>query len=264
MRKCLKALGSLLVLGCSLQGISQDYDAALNQWATGYPHEKIFIHYDKGAYVAGETVWFKAYLYNNGTPSGVSNNFYLQFINQKGSVVFSQKYPVMGAVAKGNFNIPDSVSGGEYFVRAFTPGMLNDGDALLYKKKLLVYRPPLNTLKVNESSASTIDLKLFPESGNLVEGLKSVVAFRAVDQWGGPVEVNGTLKTSDGADITGFKSYHNGIGSFEFLPLKGRKYVAEIEMNGTTKSFPLPDSRTSGLNLKVQDEAGGKLASTNV
>ena len=259
MRKCAKGLAGLLFLGCSLQAISQDYDATLQQWSTGYPQEKVFIHYDKEAYVPGETVWFKAYLYSNSVPSGISKNFYLQVLDQKGRVLLNRKYPVMGAVAKGNFNLPDTISAGEYYLRAFTPGMLNYGDALLYKKKLLVFKPPLNSLKGAESLANNIDLQFFPESGYLVESLKSVVAFRATDQWGVPVEVNGTLRTSDGADITGFSSYHDGIGTFEFLPLKGRKYVVELEINGTKKTFPLPDSRTSGINLKVLDEAGGKL-----
>ena len=49
------------------------------------------------------------------------------------------------------------------------------------------------------------------------------------------------------------------MGALEFLPLKGRKYVADLDLNGTTKSFPVPESHGSGINLKVQDEAGGKL-----
>jgi hypothetical protein len=41
--------------------------------------EKIYIHFDKPYYAAGETIWFKGYVYDKGLPSVSSNNLYLQF-----------------------------------------------------------------------------------------------------------------------------------------------------------------------------------------
>src|SRR5262245_8665886 len=115
---------------------AQKIDSALNVLATQHPSEKIYIHYDKDYYVAGETIWFKAYLYSDGKPSGLSSNLYLQFINSKGRVVFDQKYPALGAVAKGNIDIPDSLAQGNYYIRAFTAGMLNYDEAFIYKKNI--------------------------------------------------------------------------------------------------------------------------------
>ena len=63
--------------------VAQNVDAALHTLATKHPTEKIYIHYDKDYYVAGETIWFKAYLYSNGQPSDLSYNFYLQLTDSK-------------------------------------------------------------------------------------------------------------------------------------------------------------------------------------
>ena len=56
-------------------------------------HEKIFIHFDRPYYTAGETIWFKAYLYNNGLPSMISNEFFLQLEDGSGKIISKMQYP---------------------------------------------------------------------------------------------------------------------------------------------------------------------------
>src|SRR5258705_5796810 len=112
MKKIPIHLVPFLLSGLYVQ--AQKIDSALNVLATQHPTEKIYIQYDKDYYVAGETIWFKAYLYSDGNPSGMSTNLYLQFTDNKGRIIFNQKYPAPGAVAKGNIDIPDSLPQGNY------------------------------------------------------------------------------------------------------------------------------------------------------
>src|SRR5262245_55931619 len=86
-------LGVSLVLAFTTAG--QNVEGMLGRLAKN-PAEKIYIHYDKDYYVAGETFWFKAYLYSNGLPSTISNNFYLQLIDGDGKIIATKKYPVRG------------------------------------------------------------------------------------------------------------------------------------------------------------------------
>ncbi|MES1214668.1 MAG: hypothetical protein ABUT20_04050 [Bacteroidota bacterium] len=241
------------------RGQAQKIDSALNILATQFPAEKIYIHYDKEYYVAGETIWLKAYFYSDGKPSGLSTNFYLQFSNRKGEVICNKTYPIIGAVAKGNIDLPDSLPQGLYTIKALTAGMMNHDKEFIYQKNIFVYKPSVNSAREAKATTQKISLQFFPESGYLVDGLLTVSGFKAVDQWDLPVEVNGIIKTDDGTTVAPFKSFHDGIGKVQFKPVAGKKYSAYIEDNGIATSYPLPEVQSSGINLKVQDEKGGKV-----
>ncbi|MGH2552450.1 MAG: hypothetical protein ACRDEB_01970 [Chitinophagaceae bacterium] len=232
-------------------------DSALNILATQHPSEKIYIHFDKEYYLAGETIWFKSYLYSDGKPSGMSTILYLQFVDRKGRVIFDNSYPAFGAVAKGNIDLPDTLAQGNYYIRAFTTGMLNYDEAFLYKKNIFVYNR-LDISKTATIETRNVSLQFFPESGNLVDGILSVVGFKATDQWGNPVDINGIIKTEDKTTIASFKSFHDGIGKVQFKPQAEKKYFAEVETAAGLRTYPLPDVQASGINLKVHDEKGGK------
>ena len=234
---------------------AQKADSILAALARNSP-EKLYLHYDKEYYVAGETIWFKAYFYRDGKPSGLSNNLYLQFVNTKGEVIASGKYAVYGAVSKGSLVIPDSLPQGNYFIRAATPAMLAWGESMVYKKDVFVFHP--GTRETGPADPSTLALQFFPESGKMVDGILTVVAFKATDQRGIPANVEGIIKTDDGTTIASFHSIHDGIGRVPFKPQAGKKYIAEVETPSGKRTFNLPDVEPSGINLKVQDEKGGK------
>lgn len=250
---------SLVIIFFSLlifKATAQKIDSALNALLAEHPVEKIYLQYDKEYYVAGETIWFKAYLQSDGKPSNLSNNFYLQFADSKGQVVSTHKFPVMGAVVKGNIDIPDSLPQGNYYIRALTPHMFNYDDAFIYTKNIFVFRP--ETAAVTTTISKNVSLQFFPESGHLIDGILSVVAFKATDQWGTPVEVEGIIKSDDGTTIASFKSFHDGIGKVQFKPKEGKTYTAEVETAAGKRTYPLPVVQASGINLRIQDEKGGK------
>ncbi|MBI5858175.1 MAG: hypothetical protein HZB42_11085 [Sphingobacteriales bacterium] len=256
--KTYKTVVTIFLLFAILQLSAQKTDSALTDFVSKFPQEKIYVHYDREYYIAGETIWFKAYLYNNGKPSDVSNNLYLQLINNKGQVIANKKFPVLGAVAKGNIDLHDSLPQDNYYIRAFTPAMLNTEEALLYKKNIFVFRPAGATQNQTSNVNQTVSLQFFPESGNLVDGIMTTVAFKATDQWGMPVDVSGTIKTETGTVITNFSSYHDGIGKIAFAPQVGKKYIAEAETAAGKRTYQLPEVRSSGINLHIEDEKGSK------
>lgn len=255
MKKFLLAAYSLILLSTHLS--AQNIDSLLSDFSSGFPTEKVYIHYDKqGGYLAGETIWFKGYLYSNGKPSGLSNNFFLQLFDPKGGLVLSKRYPVAGSVIKGNIDIPDTLQQGNYFIRAFTPQMLNTEESLLYRRNITIFNRNRKSSGIKRQDHLIVDF--FPESGYLVDGILTVCAFKATDEFGRPKDINGLIKSDDGTVIASFKSYHDGIGRIPFKPIAGRKYIAEIETDGGKRTFNLPEVLASGINLKVLDEPGGK------
>lgn len=235
--------------------LAQQYASSLYQYQVNTNIEKIYLHLDKDHYVAGETIWFKAYLYNNGMPANASRNVYLRFVDDKGVVLVQKKLPVEASTAKGELAIPDSITGGNYLLEAFTPAMLNGDPVFFYKRNIPVFSP----LKINVVQVTgQVSLQFFPESGELVDGIISTVAFKAVNESGMPTTVTGAIKGADGVVVTNFNSYHDGMGKLQFKPVAGVQYIAEIDQPSGKKTFLLPEVKTSGINLKVQDETGGK------
>lgn len=234
---------------------AQKADSALAVLSTQYPSEKVHIHYDKDYYLAGETIWFKAYLFSDGRPSGLSSNFFVQLVNSNGQLITEKKYPVLGASVRGSIELPDSLPQATYYIRALTPGLLTESESFIYKKSILIINPAAPKATV---TPSTLSLQFFPESGKLVDGILTVVGFKSTDQWGTPLDVEGILKSDDGTTIASFKSYHDGIGKVQFKPQVGKKYAAEVETSSGKRTFQLPAVEASGINLRIQDEKGGK------
>jgi hypothetical protein len=67
-----------------------------------------------------------------------------------------------------------------------------------------------------------IRLTFYPEGGDLTEGLESRVAFRAVNEFGKPGDIDGIVEDESGAKIAEFQSFHHGMGAFTFTPEPGR------------------------------------------
>lgn len=259
MRLLKPSIGLAVFLACSTLVNGQRIDSVLNVLAINYPAEKVYIHYDKDAYIAGETIWFKAYFSSDGLPSGMSSSFYVELSDDKGRIVTNKIYPVLGATVRGNIDLPDSLPQGTYYLKGTTPAIANYGNEFIYRKDIIVFNPTSKNPGYPVTPDQTISIQFFPESGNLVDGILTVVAFKATDKYGNPVDVSGVIRTDEGTAVCSFKSYHDGIGKFQFKPQAGKKYKAEVEAKDKVNTYPLPQVEATGINLKIQDEKGGKM-----
>lgn len=100
-----------------------------------------------------------------------------------------------------------------------------------------------------------IDLQFFPEGGDLIGGLPARVAFKAVNEFGKPADVEGQVFNADGALLTTFSSFHDGMGAFQFTPVANERYkVRLIKPVAMEKDFPLPPVQSMGYRLHVQKQ----------
>ncbi|MGY4384869.1 hypothetical protein ACVWYN_001903 [Pedobacter sp. UYP24] len=98
-----------------------------------------------------------------------------------------------------------------------------------------------------------IDLQFLPESGHLVGGLKSVVGFKAVGEDGKGTEVSGGIMNSKGMEVVRFSTFHNGMGSFEFIPKTAEIYTAKLDQPaGSEVIYNLPVVKAEGTMMRVQ------------
>ena len=100
-----------------------------------------------------------------------------------------------------------------------------------------------------------LDLQFFPESGELVNGIKSKVAFKALDYAGKGKSISGEIITGKGVILATFKSNRLGMGSFILNnPGSENTYFARIKsLADSTLSnlYPLPKVASSGNVLSV-------------
>tara|TARA_R110000823_G_scaffold315359_1_gene446883 strand:- start:161845 stop:164253 length:2409 start_codon:yes stop_codon:yes gene_type:complete len=105
------------------------------------------------------------------------------------------------------------------------------------------------------SNAQRIQFNLMPEGGNLVQGISSQIAFKAVHKNGAPVEIDSAIVMDEkGNVVTSFKSRHNGMGSFYFLPLPSKQYSVSIIAPKIDSVFSFPKVYDAGFVLNVSKQ----------
>lgn len=104
-----------------------------------YPAEKLYLQFDKPNYAVGDTLWFKAYLFNAPTLalSAKSGIMYLDIANDSNKVVKQMWFRVNGGLSWGNISLNDFPPGG-YILRAYTTWMRNFGDYCFYYKHFVI------------------------------------------------------------------------------------------------------------------------------
>ncbi|RZJ84434.1 MAG: hypothetical protein EOO20_21230, partial [Chryseobacterium sp.] len=109
----------------------------------------------------------------------------------------------------------------------------------------------LEIVPVNVAKPDT-DVQFFPEGGNLIEGVRSRVGFKAVGVNGSGVQISGAILDDKGKLIVDFSGSFAGIGSFEFRPEAGRTYKAQITFpDEASRAIPLPRAFPAKLALSV-------------
>lgn len=96
-----------------------------------------------------------------------------------------------------------------------------------------------------------LKISFYPEGGSLVEGVSSIVAFEAMDQWGRHCEVDGYISTTKKQKVTDIATKGRGRGTFTLCPQPKQKYLAHIVWKGKEYQFDLPVPHPEGLALHV-------------
>lgn len=241
---------------------------ALQQFTYRYPQQKIFLHLDKPVYQGGDNLWIKAYLVNgtDHTPDTISTNLYVELISPFQTRVQIKRFQIKRGFGVGDFVLSDTLPEGLYQIRAFTSWMLNFDADFFFTQNFQVFNPGykklisprqarenMRELENREKQAEAFDIQFMPEGGDLVNGLESVVGFKAVSQTGMGIAVEGLLVDDQGNTVTSFNSGAKGMGTFLLTPGKDRKYFAVFPDRDKGKRVALPQALPTGLVMRVED-----------
>ncbi len=109
--------------------------------------------------------------------------------------------------------------------------------------------------EVLKTAIDTKSIQFFPESGNMIAGNLTKVAFKALKSDGLGIAVSGHVVDEAGNRITAFESAYAGMGSFTFIPQAGSRYTAKVNyIDETEEEAPLPEVLVSGYALAVNNE----------
>ncbi|OQY01609.1 MAG: hypothetical protein B6I20_07670, partial [Bacteroidetes bacterium 4572_117] len=135
-------------------------------------NEILYVHTDRSAYVAGDTIWFKAYMFNSETlkTSYESNLLNVQLYTKTGKKILNQKHKLSGGITSGYMTLPDSLTTGNYLFVTY-PNLI---DSTSFDN---VFSKTINLYALDEQNAK---IKLFiPDTiydkGNVIEGTIELV-----------------------------------------------------------------------------------------
>lgn len=231
--------------------IAQSIDSVINIYGDNFQQEKAHLHFDKSVYNKGETIWFKAYLMTGSDVSNLSKNFYADWYDAAGKLIAHNFFPVFGSSAKGQFDIPEDYASTTLHLRAYTKWMLNFDSAFLFEKDIIINQPQTK----NKSSVEPVtEVHLFPEGGDLINGLNTKIAFLATNQNGNPVSIKGAIRNSKNELIDSFLTEHDGMGSFVIDKINANEtyYVFWMDEFGKTGFNLLPSVKKSGAIIETQ------------
>ena len=221
-------------------------DSLINQLAL-FPQEKIHLHTDRTMYVPGEKILFKAYVvdaYSHLSPT-FSQYVYVELISSSDSLV----HRVMvcsdeNGLFHGHIFLSELIPIGDYTLRAYTRYMENLGDDYFFSKTIRIDNLMATTQQTGRQPRPNYDVSLFPEGGNVVEGVQNRVAFKALNQQGASEFITGELVDKEGVRYCEVTTTFAGMGSFVFFPEASKEYFLRCKnSNGQEKRFKMPTAQ---------------------
>ena len=255
--------------------VFQQYMNQAQTFANNFPREKAYLHFDNTSYYVGDTIWFKAYvtLAEQQTFSLISRPLYVELVDQTGHIADKQIIKLTQGEGNGQFILPRSMLSGYYEVRAYTRWMLAFNEPQYFSRTFPIYQlsnsdkleRSITTYELSQSmenrpseTEEKLNVRFFPEGGQLVEGVTSQVAFKAESKNEGNIELSGTIYTKEGTEITSFETLHDGMGHFEYTP-SAQPAIAKVNFQGKKYEFTLPQALPNGYVLSTVSNAGALL-----
>lgn len=242
---------------------SQDPVASFANLGDSMPAEHIYLQCNQDYYTAGETIWFKAYLFSKYNPSTLSTNLFVELLNEDRKIVLSVRFPVFAGTATGNLDLPDTLAQGAYVLRAYTIWSFNFGDEYVFKRGVAILNES-NKPAVHQVLSDKSNTTFFPPGGLLIAGLNNTVAFRSLNKFMQPVGSKGTVIDAKGNQLTDFEADATGTGLVSFIPQLGESYSAEVKYpDNTSAKYVLATVKGSGAVVDVFENEKGKVFSVS-
>jgi hypothetical protein len=269
MNGIIRLVNLTVLISCTICSFAQQGQALTDRLARkmqGYLQKQnetsVYLKCDKDIYIAGEDLWFSAFVLDarSFSLSGLDRILYLQLV-QKGrdSVVWKEMYPVTNGVSGGHVYLPPTLPEGDYLLKACTAHSCFSGRPFFYAVAPVQVVRDLRSIQHYASLAQSVSLQkgepvrldFFPEGGTLVAGLPGRLAFKALNKDGLPVNISGAL-LKNGVPVLPVTTTHAGMGSIMFTPEAHTVYTVKID-NSRDSVFSIPPVAEEGVVMRLEE-----------
>ena len=131
-------------------------------------------------------MFFKIYKQNALTnkPDSMSKVVYVEILNKNNQTIAQQKLHTINWQLNNVINLPDTISTGNYILRAYTNWMKNFSTELFAYQSISVINPfkPIahNQQKIYDPIVDSV--VFYPESGLLVQNINTKLVFKVFDK----------------------------------------------------------------------------------
>ena len=226
-----------------------------NTYTTLCSPEKVYLHFDRSCYTAGETLWFKGWVQDASQLSALppSNFIYAEILDGSGEAVVRVKIKRADDGFPGCIEIPDNLETGDYTIRAYSLWQLNYGVEQLFNDSIRIIGAGKGSETPPEAPAPGMDISFWPEGGRYFAGQRSVIGFKVVDERGRSMDFEGLLVRDADGVISRISTTHDGMGVFSFVPEAGCSYSVQDE-SGMLHPLPRPAEDGASLQLKLHSD----------
>jgi len=220
------------------------------------PREEVFVSTDREEYIAGEELWFNAWLIDrkSSRPSTESKIVYFELLNPENKPVVQKRIRLDNGSGPGNIELPDSLSSGSYTIRAYTNWMKNFLPDNCFIKEINIY----NAYKSGSFKSKIYkanELKSRTKSDSLLNGTNSSLGLKVNNQMPDSLEFFLTIDKKPGTDKDNI--------FYLFIQTHGNiNHVGTFKINDEQTKIALPKSKlTTGINqITVFDFMGRPVA----
>jgi hypothetical protein len=165
-------------------------------YTAAVPREEIFVSTDREEYIAGEVLWFSMWLFDRQSSDLTSHSrlSYIEVLNPYNIPVCQAKVMLDKGFGYGQLRLPDTLSNGDYSIRAYTSWMKNFLPENCFHKEIKIYNPykrgpfkeKIYTAEINKTESSD-DSKSralsFEIAGRTADSLELVIREKGWDPY---------------------------------------------------------------------------------
>ena len=217
----------------------------------------LYLHTDRQSYLAGETIFFKAYILSESASTNSGTNLILELTNDSGRTIQSYQFPVFTSTSVGSIDLPKSTKQGVYFLNARTNCVAEKRSI----KILYVFnsQSPLSHF----SSRFDLTYKILPNK--IIADIDNTMFLQFFGQHGEPIGITGILMNSAGEKVLDFKTSSVGVGKFNFTPKAEEKYILSVILpNGKKETVAIPRTEKNGAVMAISNTEKGKMLNIEV
>jgi hypothetical protein len=227
------------------EGESNYFEKEIQVQDVVLPNLKMKLDFEKKAFGAGDEVIAKLELNTNENKA---------LANQK--IKFAASVSGEKIVEQADVTDEEGIK----YVKFTLPKKLSSNDGLL--NVMIDYNG--STESISRSIPillNTVQFTAFPEGGDMVCGVLNNVAFKALNEFNKPADVEGIVVTEKGSRVVAFGSFHQGMGSFKINPQPGEKYFVKItKPEGIAQTFQLPEALERGYAMSIDNSGKGEVS----